>query len=193
MNGQQIILTALQKSSTRGSKPSHVKKLGGNLIMNVRLIAKSALIAALSVAITIATASFSFSNIQFRVAEMLNHLVVFNKKYVYGIVAGVFFANLLLSTLGPIDLVFGVGQSIIALSITIFSGKFIKNITKRMIFNTVVFTLTMVLIAWELNIVLGLPFLLTWLTVALGEIVVMSIGIPIFIALNKRLQFEKLI
>lgn len=161
--------------------------------MNVQLIAKSAIIAALSVALTILTASFSFSNIQFRVAEMLNHLVVFNKKYIYGIVAGVFIANLLLSSNGPIDLVFGVGQSIIALTITIFSAKFITSITKRMLFNTLVFTFTMFIIAWELNIVLGLPFLLTWLTVAAGEFTVMMLGVPIFIAISKRLNLAKAI
>ncbi|MDW0114132.1 QueT transporter family protein [Sporosarcina saromensis] len=161
--------------------------------MNVKTLATSGIIAALYVAVTFLIAPFGFTNIQFRLSEMFNHLVVFNKKYIIGIVLGVFVANLLFSELGPIDLVFGVGQSVIALSITIFSAKFISGLYKRMLFNTLVFTVTMVLIAWELNIVLELPFLLTWLFVAVGEFVVMMVGIPVMIALNKRINLEKLI
>lgn len=161
--------------------------------MNIRMISTSGIIAALYVAVTLLIIPFGFTNVQFRVPEMFNHLVVFNKKYIYGIVLGVFITNMLWSELGPIDLIFGVSHSIIALSITIFSAKFISSIFKRMIVNTVVFTVTMFIIAFELNLVLGFPFLFTWLTVAIGEFVVMAIGIPVMIALNKRLKFEKLI
>lgn len=161
--------------------------------MKVKTMATSGIIAALYVAVTFLIAPFGFTNIQFRLSEMFNHLVVFNKKYIIGIVLGVFVANLLFSELGPIDLVFGVGQSVLALSITIFSTKFIKGIYKRMLFNTAIFTFTMFLIAWELNIVLKLPFLLTWFFVSAGEFAVMMIGIPVMIALNKRLHLDKLI
>lgn len=161
--------------------------------MKIKTMATSGIIAALYVAVTFLIAPFGFTNIQFRLSEMFNHLVVFNKKYIIGVVLGVFVANLLFSELGPIDLVFGVGQSVLALSITIFSARFIKGIYARMLFNTAVFTFTMFLIAWELNIVLKLPFLLTWFFVAAGEFAVMLIGIPVMIALNKRLQLDKLI
>lgn len=160
--------------------------------MKVKTLATSGIIAALYVAISLLVAPFGFTNVQFRISEMFNHLVVFNKKYFFGIVLGVFVTNLF-SPLGLYDLFFGVGQSIIALSITIFSAKYIIGIFKRMIFNSIVFTLTMFIIAFELNLALGLPFLFTWLTVAVGEFVVMAVGIPIMIALNKRLNFEKLV
>ena len=91
------------------------------------------------------------------------------------------------------DLVFGVGQSIVALLITIFSMRFIKGIWTRMIFNTIVFTFTMFIIAFELNLAFGLPFLLTWLTTAAGELVVMAVGAPIMYIVNKRVQFNKLL
>lgn len=161
--------------------------------MKVKTLALSGIIGALYVAVSLMIAPLAYSNIQFRIPEIFNHLVVFNKKYIFGIVIGVFVTNLLISDLGPIDLVFGVGHSIIALSITILSAKFISGIFMRMVVNTLVFTFTMFIIAYELNLVLGFPFLLTWLTVAVGEFVVMTIGIPIMIALNKRLNFEKLI
>ncbi|WP_318614789.1 QueT transporter family protein [Sporosarcina sp. YIM B06819] len=160
--------------------------------MKVKTLATSGIIAALYVAVTLLVAPFGFTNVQFRISEMFNHLVVFNKKFIFAIVLGVFVANLF-SPLGLYDLVFGVGQSLIALTITIFSAKFISGIVKRMFFNTAVFTFLMCIIAFELNLALELPFLFTWLTVAVGEFVVMIIGVPIMLALNKRLNFEKLI
>lgn len=160
--------------------------------MKIRTMATSGIIAALYVAVSLLIAPLAFSSIQFRISEMFNHLVVFNKKYFFGIIIGVFIANLF-SPLGVIDLFFGVGMSVISLVITIFSAKFIKGIIERMVFNTIIFALFSFLIAIELNIVFGLPFLFGWLTVAVGEIVVMTIGIPIMIALNKRLNFKELI
>jgi len=160
--------------------------------MKVKGLAMSGIVAALYVAVSLIVAPFGFTNVQFRISEMFNHLVVFNKKFFFAIVLGVFITNLF-SPLGAYDLVFGVAQSIIALSITIFSAKFIDGILKRMIFNTIVFTFTMFIIAFELNLALGLPFLFTWLTVAAGEFVVMAVGIPVILALNKRLNFDKLL
>ncbi|BAQ09682.1 hypothetical membrane spanning protein [Bacillus sp. OxB-1] len=161
--------------------------------MKVKTLATSGIIAALYVAVTFLVAPFGFTNVQFRVSEIFNHLVVFNKKYIYGVVLGVFVANMLFSDLGPIDLVFGVGHSILSLGITILAGRFIASPFKRMIVNTLVFTFTMCIIAFELNLVLGFPFLLTWLFVAVGEFAVMAVGIPLMLALNKRLKLEKLI
>lgn len=160
--------------------------------MKIKTMATSGIIAALYVAVSLLIAPLAFSNIQFRISEMFNHLIVFDKKYFFGIVIGVFIANLF-SPLGVIDLVFGVGMSVISLIITIFSAKFVQGYVQRMIFNTAVFAVFSFLIAIELNIVFQLPFLMGWLTVALGEIVVMSIGIPIMIALNKRLNFKEII
>lgn len=160
--------------------------------MKIRTMATSGVIAALYVAVSLLVAPLAFSSIQFRISEMFNHLVVFDKKYFFGIIIGVFVVNLF-SPLGVIDLFFGVGMSVVALLFTIISAKFIQGIIQRMVCNTIVFALFSFLIAIELNIVYGLPFLFGWLTVAVGEIVVMTIGIPIMIALNKRLNFKELI
>jgi uncharacterized membrane protein len=51
----------------------------------------------------------------------------------------------------------------------------------------------MFIIAFELYLALGLPFLFTWLTTAAGEFVVLAVGIPVMYALNKQLRFDKLI
>ena len=61
--------------------------------MKIKTLATSGIIAALYVAVTFLIAPFGFTLIQFRISEMFNHLVVFNKKYIFGIVIGVFVAN----------------------------------------------------------------------------------------------------
>lgn len=160
--------------------------------MKTKFLATSSVIAALYIAVSMLIAPFSFGAIQLRIGEMLNHLIVFNKKYFYAIVVGVFITNLF-SPNGPLDLLFGVGQTALSLALTIFSARYIKSIVRRMIFNTIVFTFMMWLIAWELNILFDLPFGYTWLTVAIGEAIVMVVGVPIMLALNKRLHFKKLI
>lgn len=160
--------------------------------MNVKTLAVNGILAALYLAVTMLIQPFAFGQLQFRIAEMFNHLVVFNKKYVFGIVTGVLIANLF-SPLGAYDMIFGVGQSVLALSITIFSARYIKSTKIRLVINTLVFTVTMFLIAIELSIVLNLPFWFTWLTTAIGEFVVLAIGAPLIYALNKRIQFKNLI
>ncbi|PEJ60166.1 hypothetical protein CN692_02415 [Bacillus sp. AFS002410] len=161
--------------------------------MKLKTITVNGVFAALYIAVTYFIQPFGFTNIQFRVSEMFNHLVVFNKKYIYGVVLGVILANFFFSPMPVYDLTFGVGQSIISLLITIVTAKFIKGIIPRMIINTIVFTVTMFIIAFELKLALGFPFPMTYLTTAIGEFVVMVIGIPIMYYLNKRIKFERLI
>ncbi|WP_374719580.1 QueT transporter family protein [Parageobacillus toebii] len=161
--------------------------------MNIRTIVVNGILAAVYIAVTMLIQPFGFTNVQFRVSEMLNHLVVFNKKYFFGIVLGVFFANLFFSPMVAYDLIFGVGQSVIALLITIFSMRYVKNVWARMAVNTLVFTFTMFLIAWELKLAFDLPFLFTWLTTAAGEFVVMAVGAPIMYAVNRRAHLDKLV
>lgn len=166
--------------------------------MRIKTMAVNGVIAALYAAVSFLIAPFGFTLIQFRISEVFNHLVIFNKKYIFGIVTGVFITNLILSPIA-VDIIFGVLHSAIALSITIFSAKFIKGIFKRMLFNTLVFTATMIIIAFQLAIFAdipeynGIPFLMIYLTLAVSEFIVMAIGIPIMSALNKRLNFKEII
>ncbi|MFP3667993.1 QueT transporter family protein [Priestia aryabhattai] len=161
--------------------------------MNIRTLCVNGLLAAMYIAVSMLIQPFGFTNIQFRISEMFNHLIVFNKKYVYGIVLGVFLTNLFFSPMVAYDLVFGVGQSVLSLLITIFSMRYIKNMWARMLVNTLVFTFTMFIIAFELRLAFDLPFFFTWLTTAVGEFVVMLVGAPIMAAINKRVQFNKLV
>ncbi|SET01973.1 Uncharacterized membrane protein [Oceanobacillus limi] len=161
--------------------------------MKVRTLVINGLIAALYIAVSALIVPFGFTNIQFRISEMFNHLIVFNKKYFFGIVIGVFLYNVMFSPLGWYDMVFGVGHSVISLGIIIVLSRYIKNVLILLIANTLVFSFNMFIIAFELNLALEFPFLFTWLTTAAGELAVLAVGIPIMYALNKRLQFDKLI
>ncbi|WP_332651382.1 QueT transporter family protein [Lysinibacillus sp. 54212] len=161
--------------------------------MKVKFLATSAIIAALYIAITFLFSVISFGQVQFRIAEIFNHLIVFNPRYIVGVVLGVFISNAFLSTVGPIDLIFGVGHTIITLGILIVICKVVSNIWIRLILNTFLFTFTMFIIAIQLNLVLELPFWETWLIVAVGEFVVLALGAPIMYLLNKRLDFKNLI
>lgn len=160
--------------------------------MNVKFLATSGIIAAIYIAVTTVITPFGFTEVQFRISEMLNHLVAFNPRFAIGIIIGVFIANLF-SPLGAYDLVFGVGQTIITLGLLIIICKYVKNIWARLIINTLLFTCTMFIIAFELNLALELPFFWTWLTVAAGEFVVLAVGAPIMYMLNKLLHFKTLI
>lgn len=160
--------------------------------MKIKTLAVNGILAALYIAVSMLIQPLAFGNIQFRIPEMFNHLIIFNKKYFFGIVIGVFITNLF-SPMGIYDLIFGVGQSVIALLITMFSLRYIKGIWTRMAFNTFIFSFTMLIIAIELKLAIGLPFWISWATTAFGELIVMSIGAPLIYTLNKRINFEKLI
>ncbi|MEB2279904.1 QueT transporter family protein [Lysinibacillus xylanilyticus] len=160
--------------------------------MKVKFLTTSGIIAALYIAITLLVAPFGFTEVQFRISEMFNHLVAFNPRFAFGIIIGVFISNLF-SPNGIIDLYFGVAHSMITLGLFILICKFVKNIWARLVVNTLLFTCTMFIIAFELNIALELPFFWTWLTVAVGEFVVLAVGAPIMYTLNKRLNFKNLI
>lgn len=158
----------------------------------MRTLVTNGVLAALYIAVTALIAPFGFTNIQFRVSEIFNHLIVFNRKYFWGIVVGVFIANLFMSSLGVYEIL-GLTQTVVSLLITMGFGLIIKNKWVLMGINTIVFTFNMYIVAFMLKIALGLPFLLTWLTTAIGEFVVMAVGIPIIYALHKRLNLKRLI
>lgn len=163
--------------------------------MKVRTLVSNALLAALYVAVTGLIAPFGFTHIQFRISEIFNHLVVFNKKFFFGIVLGVFIANLFFSSLGIYDLTFGLLHSMLSLGITIYLGRYIKNKIVLMGINTIVFSFNMFIIAFMLKLAadINLSFGFMWLTTAAGELIVMAVGIPIMYFLNKQLRFDKII
>src|SRR5699024_12019801 len=94
-------------------------------------------------------APFGFTHIQFRLSELFNHFIVFNKKFFFGIVGGVFLANLFLSPM-KVDLIFGLAHSIISLLITMLISRYIKSKITLMWINLIVFLFNILFILYLL-------------------------------------------
>ena len=165
-----------------------------------KTLAYNGIVAALYIVITMLIQPIAFLGLQFRLPEMFNHLVVFNKKFFFGIVLGVFIANLFFSPLQWLDLIFGVGHTVISLAITIWIGRRVKNVWARMMINAFIFSFMMFIIAFELELAEilvdlenPLSFAQNWGIMAIGEFIVMAITAPIIYAIDKKVKFaEKL-
>jgi len=162
--------------------------------MKIKTLIVNALIAALYFVITAVVAPFGFLNVQFRLSELFNHLIVFNKKYFFGIVLGVFISNLVLSPTKA-DLIFGVLHTAVSLGITLLFAQFIKNKIALMFINTVVFSFNMFIIAYMLKVFGDLKdaFMFLWLTLGVSEFATMALSIFIIYFINKRLNLERLV
>ena len=161
--------------------------------MKSKTLVANSLLAALYIAVSALIQPFGFTNVQFRISEMFNHLVIFNKKFFFGIILGVFLTNLFFSPMRLFDIIFGVAHSAISLGLVIWLSKYTKNVLVLLTANTIIFSVNMYIIALELYLALGLPFLFSWLTTAIGEVVVLAVGIPVMYALNKQVHFDKII
>src|SRR5690606_32141785 len=161
--------------------------------MKSKTLVANGLLAALYIAVSALIQPFGFTNIQFRVSEMFNHLVVFNTKFFFGIILGVFLTNLFFSPMRLYDLIFGVAHSAISLRLIILLAKYTNNVLALLTAKTMIHSFNLIIIAFELYLALELPFFLSWLTTAIGEVVVLAIGIPIMYALNKQVHFDKMV
>lgn len=163
--------------------------------MKNKIITVNAIVAAIYVVLIAIINPFAFLANQFRIPEMLNHLIVFNKKYAYGIIVGVFIANLLFSPLLPLDLIYGVLHSIISLTISLIIFRFVKNVWLRMIINTGVFSTLMFIIAHEIQLIsdLEVAFLPLWGGLFVSQFVVMGVGAIVMYLINKRIDFANMI
>lgn len=156
---------------------------------SVRTLTMNAIIMALYVVLCFVL-PYQSGAIQFRLSESLNHLVVFNRKFIWGVVGGVLVYNLFFGY-GPMDVLFGGGQTLLALLATIGMTKFVKNEKIRLIWNTLFFTISMFLIAIMLMWTAQLPFWPTYATTASSELIIMTISAPVMYGINKVLHFEK--
>lgn len=147
---------------------------------------KISIVAAIYVVLTIVLGDFAYGPIQLRIAEVLVLLCFFDKRYGYGVVIGCAIANCL-STIGPIDILFGTIATILSVVLISYSKHLGVAVIWAPIFNGVI-------IGLELHFVLGLPLLLSCLEVFLGEaIVVVLIGTPVYALLMKNKGFVRVI
>lgn len=153
--------------------------------METKMLLKQALVAAIYVALVTVFAWMSYGDVQFRVAELLLLLVLFDKRYILGLGVGTFLSNLS-SPLGAIDWVVGTLATLIALYLMIK--------TKKPLWLVLLWPAIIngILIGIELNIVFSLPLIMTMLLVFLGEFVVVTIGGSLlYPLLNQNQTFKR--
>jgi len=163
----------------------------------VRVWVVNALVLALYIVLSIGPASFNLASgaLQFRLSESLNHLVVFNRKYVIGVVLGVVVFNALFSPLGWIDVIFGGGQSLIGLSLVAWLAPKLPKLWQKMTLNVLVMSDTMFLIAieivWTGHLNFGQVFWPTYGSLILSEAFIMAISAPIMALVDRAVHFDK--
>ena len=157
---------------------------------SLQQLLKMAIVTALYVVITIVLAPISYGMIQIRLSESFNHLVLYNKKYLYAGTLGVCLANFY--QYGLIDVLVGGGATFVFLSIALLVTKNIKDMWRKQLITSFLMALSMFTIALELKI-LGMEthgFWLIFLTMALGEFVAMIVGSFIIRGVAKVINFK---
>lgn len=166
--------------------------------LSVRDYSQIALVAAIYVVLTAAPPlnAISYGAYQFRVAEMLNFLAFYNRKYIIGVTLGCMIANYFMY--GPIDVFVGGGSTLVFLSLGVyFFDKFKKTywfggrVNKAFFLFAIFFSLSMVTIAAELTYLYQAPFFLTWFTTGVGEFASLLVGALVMDKLGKRMDLTK--
>ncbi|WP_338216621.1 QueT transporter family protein [Lacticaseibacillus salsurivasis] len=158
-----------------------------------KALVTNALIVALYVVLSWAPGVFNLASgaIQFRLSEALNHLVAFDRKYLFGVVVGVIVYNALFSPMGWLDVLFGGGQSLLGLAVVAWAGQHLPKVWQRQALAIVMMTVTMFLIAIELVWTAHLPFWVTYGSLMLSELVIMAISAPVMYVIDKTVHFAR--
>ncbi|KAF1299552.1 hypothetical protein BAU15_02600 [Enterococcus sp. JM4C] len=161
-----------------------------NSSKQLRLIVVNGIIMALYLVLSILVQPVSSGPIQFRISESLNHVVVFNRKLMWGVFGGVILYNMIWGY-GAMDALFGGAQTLLSLGLTALLYHRVKNVKLRLVINTLAFTVSMALIALMLNMTGGEAFWGTYGTLAASEFIIMAISAPLMYYLDSRLHFAK--
>lgn len=160
-------------------------------------ITKTALVSALYVAMTLLVSPVAFGPIQFRISEALNFLGLYNIRYVWAITIGCFIVNM---ANGPVDMIVGTFHTLVSLLLSRKIGewaseKFANEKRKPLVIKHIVmilvFTFTMFIIAAMLYFAFDAPFWYSYLTLALSELIVMTLSSFIMYPLAQRIDFTK--
>lgn len=160
-------------------------------ITSVRSLTKIGLIAALYIAVTFFFSAISFGPIQLRLSEMFNFLAIFHRRYILAVTFGVVVSNALWSPIKIIDVPVGTMHTLISLLVVRAVTKRMENMKAKFVATTLILTVSMFIIALQLFIVAEFPFWWTYFTVAVGELLAMTIGGFIIYFVSKKIDFTK--
>ncbi|MHC5216998.1 QueT transporter family protein [Enterococcus sp. LJL128] len=158
----------------------------------VKVLTLNAMIVAAYIVLSMLSFGFASGAIQFRISESLNHLVVFNKKLMWGVLGGVIIFNFVYGGFGIVDVIYGGGQTFLSLGLTAILSYFIKDKKTLLVLNTIFFTVSMALIALMLMNMGAADkgFWETYLFLALSELIIMAVSAPIMYYVDKKVHFE---
>lgn len=160
-------------------------------IFNARRITRIGAVAAIYVVLTISLSFISYRDIQFRVAEALMLLCLFDKDYIFALTIGCFIANLF----SPMnwDIVVGTTATLIA-AIPMYLLRKPGSLPRMILCSLFPAVSNGFIVALELKLAFGSPYWLSVATVALGEFVCVTIlGVTIFSQLQKNKAFMRII
>ncbi len=160
--------------------------------MSLIFYLKNAMIASIYVVLLYVFQFLSFELVQFRIAELLLVLVLFNAKSFYGITIGTFVGNMLFSPYGFVDAVVGTIATIITLVLMIIlKRQLLFAFLMPGIVNGIIIGLMLV---YFNDITTLTAFIITFSWIFLGQTVVLFIfGYPFYKLLKEKPSFQELI
>jgi uncharacterized membrane protein len=160
--------------------------------MSLIFYLKNAMIASIYVVLLYVFQFLSFELVQFRIAELLLVLVLFNSKSFYGITIGTFVGNMLFSPYGFVDAVVGTIATMITLILMIIlKRQLILSFLMPGIVNGIIIGLMLVYFS---DITTITAFLITFGWIFLGQTVVLFVfGYPFYKLLKEKPSFQELI
>jgi len=158
--------------------------------ISVSELTKTALVAALYVAVTVILSVISFGAVQLRLSEMFNYLALYNKRYVAAVTIGVILANFMSPT-WILDVPIGGIATFLVLILCRSITEHMKNDIVKMVVTALIFAISMFTVAGQLTILYDLPFWATWFTVGVGELLSMTVGGLTIYLLNKKIDLSK--
>lgn len=160
-------------------------------LTSVQSLTKIGLVTALYVAVTFIFSAISFGAFQFRLSEMFNYLAIFHKRYIVAVFLGVVISNFLWSPMKFIDVPVGGLATLLTLIVVRTVTNRMKNLKAKFVVTAIIVVISMFTIAIQLVIVGGYPFWLTYLGIAMGELVAMTIGGFIMYYVSRKIDFTK--
>ncbi|MBP5167088.1 MAG: QueT transporter family protein [Oscillospiraceae bacterium] len=146
--------------------------------MNVKKIARAAIVGALYAALTLAAAPISFGLVQFRISEALCVLPWIIPEATWGLFVGCLLSNVI-GGYGMIDIVFGSLATLIAGLVTARMKKKWLACLPPVISNAII-------VGAVLSVAIGVSYPVSAAYVCLGEAVVLYVlGLPLLILLTK--------
>jgi uncharacterized membrane protein len=144
--------------------------------IKVYTLAKVAIVTGLYIVLTCVLAPISYGMIQVRFSEMFNHLIHYNKRYLWAVTLGVFIANAY--SFSALDMIVGSLTTLIFLSLSLKLARYFEDMRKKQLITSLLMSISMFTIALELKI-LNIDhhsFGIIFITMAFGELFSMLLG-----------------